>query len=87
MMKRKLDAARIEEARRTTIKSDTTVIEAKHLCLQTSDGGTLILDCKEVNGRLEFNGPIKATGLHSTQSKVIGCRELDEDAYYEAMVM
>ena len=45
------------------------------------------MDCKEVNGRLEFNGPIKATGLHSTQSKVIGCRELDEDAYYEAMVM
>ena len=86
-MKRKLDAARIEEARRTTIKSDTTVIEAKHLCLQTSDGGTLILDCKEVNGRLEFNGPIKATGLHSAQSKVIACRELDEAAYYEAMVM
>lgn len=66
---------------------DERMIEAKHLCLQTSDGGTLILDCKEVNGRLEFNGPIKATGLHSAQSKVIGCRELDEDAYFEAMVM
>ena len=66
---------------------DGRMIEAKHLCLQTSDGGTLILDCKEVNGRLEFNGPIKATGIHDAQSKVIGCRELDEDAYYEAMVM
>ena len=66
---------------------DERMIEAKHLCLQTSDGGTLILDCKEVNGRLEFNGPINATGLHSAMTKVIGCRELDEDDYYEAMVM
>ena len=66
---------------------DGRMIEAKHLCLQTSDGGTLILDCKAVNGRLEFNGPIKAPGIHDAQSKVIGCRELDEDAYYEAMVM
>ena len=61
--------------------------EAKHLCLQTSDGGTLILDCKAVDGHLEFNGPIKTIGLHGEKAKVIGCRELDEDDYYEAMVM
>lgn len=71
----------------SAVNLDTKAIEAKHLCLQTSDGGTLILDCKEVNGRLEFNGPINATGLHSAMAKVIGCRELDEDDYYEAMVM
>ena len=71
----------------SAVHLDERTIEAKHLCLQTSDGGTLILDCKAVNGRLEFNGPIKATGIHDAQSKVIGCRELDEDAYYEAMVM
>ena len=71
----------------SAVNLDDKVIEAKHLCLQTSDGGTLILDCKAVDGRLEFNGPINATGLHSTIAKVIGCRELDEDDYYEAMVM
>ncbi len=71
----------------SVVNLDAKAIEAKHLCLQTSDGGTLILDCKEVNGRLEFNGPINATGLHSAMAKVIGCRELDEDDYYEAMVM
>ena len=71
----------------SAVNLDAKAIEAKHLCLQTSDGGTLILDCKEVNGRLEFNGPINATGLHSAMAKVIGCRELDEDDYYEAMVM
>ena len=71
----------------SAVNLDAKAIEAKHLCLQTSDCGTLILDCKEVNGRLEFNGPINATGLHSAMAKVIGCRELDEDDYYEAMVM
>ena len=71
----------------SAVNLDAKAIEAKHLCLQTSDGGTLILDCKEVNGRLEFNGPINATGLHSAMAKVIGCRELDEDDYYEVMVM
>ena len=71
----------------SAVNLDAKAIAAKHLCLQTSDGGTLILDCKEVNGRLEFNGPINATGLHSAMAKVIGCRELDEDDYYEAMVM
>ena len=69
------------------INMEGKMIQAKHLCLQTSDGGILILDCKVVNGRLEFNGPIKVTGLQSTQTKVIGCRELDEDAYYDAIVM
>lgn len=67
----------------STVCLNERMIEAKYLCLR----GTLILDCKEVNGRPELNGPIKAAGLHSAQSKVIGCRELDEDAYYEAMVM
>ncbi len=71
----------------SAVNLDGKVIEAKHLCLQTSDGGTLILDCKAVNGRLEFNGPINATGLHSAKAKVIGCRELDENDYFEAMVM
>ena len=61
--------------------------QVKHLCLQTADGGTLILDCKAVDGRLEFNGPINAAGLHSVKAKVIGCRELDEDDYYDAMIM
>ena len=71
----------------SAVNLDAKIIQAKHLCLQTSDGGTLILDCKAVNGRLEFNGPINATGLHGAIAKVIGCRELDEDDYYEAMVM
>ena len=69
------------------INMEGKMIQAKHLCLQTSDGGILILDCKVVNGRLEFNGPIKVTGLQNTQTKVIGCRELDDDAYYDAIVM
>ncbi len=63
------------------------VIETKHLCLQTSDGGILILDCRANNGRLEFNGPIKARGLNGAIAEVISCRELDEEAYYEAMVL
>lgn len=71
----------------SAVNLDGNVIQAKHLCLQTSDGGTLILDCKAVNGRLEFNGPINATGLHGAIAKVIGCRELNEDDYYDAMVM
>ena len=71
----------------SAVNIDGIMIETKHLCLHTSDGGILILDCKAVNGRLEFNGPINATGLHSAKAKVIGCRELDENDYYEAMVM
>ena len=71
----------------SAVSMDEKIIQTKHLCLQTSDGGTLILDCKSVNGRLDFNGPIKATGLRNTTAKVIGCRELNEDDYYEAMVM
>lgn len=60
---------------------------ARHLCLQTSDGGTLILDCRAVDGHLEFNGPINAGGLRSAKTKVIACRELDEDAWYDAMIL
>ena len=71
----------------SAVSLEGKVTEAKHLCLQTSDGGTLILDCKAVDGRLEFTGPINAAGLHSAKTKVIGCRELDEDDYYDAMVM
>lgn len=71
----------------SAVNLDGTVPTTKHLCLETSDGGTLILDCKTVNGRLEFNGPINATGLHSAKAKIIGCRELDEDDYFEAMVL
>ena len=70
-----------------TVNLDEAGNQAKHLCLQTADGGTLILDCKAVDGRLEFNGPINAAGLHSAKAKIIGCRELDEDDYYDAMVM
>ena len=71
----------------SAVSMDGGETQVKHLCLQTADGGTLILDCKAVDGRLEFNGPINAAGLHSVKAKVIGCRELDEDDYFDAMVM
>ena len=71
----------------SAVALESEMSEAKHLCLQTSDGGILILDCKAVDGKLEFNGPINTAGMHSAKTKVIGCRELDEDDYYDAMVM
>lgn len=59
--------------------------EPKHLCLQTSDGGRLILDFITHNGRVVFNGLINMSGLHNGEARVISCHELDEDAYYEAI--
>ena len=68
------------------VQVETGAGEAKHLCLQTDDGGMLILNCRSVNGRLDFRGPIRATGFHGVGSKVIACRELNEDYYDEAMM-
>ena len=66
------------------VPMDSKAVSTRHLYLQTADGGSLILDFRTDNGKLVFNGPIRAG---SRLSQVIGCRELDEDAYYEAMAM
>ena len=67
------------------VSFDFATVGEKHMCLQTNDGGSIILNCTLVNGKLEFFGPIKTSGLHAPFIKVIGCCELSDDDYYDAM--
>ena len=74
-------------ARSVFVNTKVPVMEELiHLCLQTSDGGTIILNCVASGGKVVFKGQINSSGCHNGISKVIACHELDEDSYYEAMI-
>ena len=72
----------------STVSMEAAPYTIRHLCLQTDQGGTLILDCKSVNGHLEFNGPVIATDKeHRNTAKIIACKVLDDDAYEDFWVL
>lgn len=57
----------------------------QHVCLKTSDGGSLILSFVIHEGLLEFCGSFYANDLHNS-GDIIACCPMTEEAYDSALV-